>query len=298
MFDLATIRGCVDIPRDLGCLLTTQRQAFVDFSGGLYDVPCPMQFAFPGDSSDCHIKGAHKRGSQELVLKIAGSSKLGNNGLILILDTLTWQVRAILNDEGFLTTLRTALAGILVAERLPWAPTNIGIVGSGYLAKQLHDLARLRFPEARIAVWSRTPGKAHAISSHTYNTPDALVAYCDTVFTTTASKSPLIETLPPNPRLALICLGSDDAEKSELSPMLFAQADCVLVDSLSQAAKYGDIARALKKGVLPPSAPIELGAALTLGINKNARRIIADFSGIGAQDAAMAAFVVPRLSMT
>ena len=295
MFDLATIQKCLDIPRDLGCLLANQRQAFMDFSNGLYDVPCPMQFAFPDQASDCHIKGAHKRDSQELVLKIAGSSKLGNNGVILTLDTLTWQVRAILQDEGFLTTLRTALAGILVAEHLPWAPANIGIVGSGHLAKELHNLAHLRFPEARIAVWSRAPDKARAISSHTYNTPNALVAHCDTIFTTTASRSPLIETLPPNPRLALICLGSDDEEKSELSPMLFAQADCVLVDSLSQAAKYGDIARALKNGVLPSSASIELGAALSSGINKNARRIIADFSGIGAQDAAMAAFVVPRL---
>jgi len=295
MFDLATIRGCFDLPRNLEELLASQRQAFMDFSDGLYDVPCPMQFAFPAQASDCHIKGAHKRGSQELVLKIAGSSKLGNNGVILILDTLTWQVRAILQDEGYLTTLRTALAGILVAELLPWAPENIGIVGSGHLAKELHNLACLRFPEARIAMWSRSPDKARAISSHTYNTPDALVAHCDTVFTTTASRLPLIETLPKNSPLAIIALGSDDEEKSELSPTLFTQADCVLVDNLSQAMKYGDIARALKKGDLLSSVPIELGAALASGINDNARRIIADFSGIGAQDAAMAAFVVPRL---
>lgn len=40
---------------------------------------------------------------------------------------------------------------------------------------------------------------------------------------------------------------------------------------------------------------MELGAVLQSGISENTKTIIADFSGIGAQDVAMAEFVLSRL---
>jgi ornithine cyclodeaminase len=69
----------------------------------------------------------------------------------------------------------------------------------------------------------------------------------------------------------------------------------LIVDSKLQAAKFGDISRALKAGIIPKDALMEVGEVLKLGIPENIKTIIVDFSGIGAQDVAMAEFVLSRL---
>lgn len=62
-----------------------------------------------------------------------------------------------------------------------------------------------------------------------------------------------------------------------------------------QAAKFGDVARALKEGIISQDALMELGAVLKPGVSENTKTIIADFSGIGAQDVAIAKFILSRL---
>jgi ornithine cyclodeaminase len=52
---------------------------------------------------------------------------------------------------------------------------------------------------------------------------------------------------------------------------------------------------ALKEGIINQDALMELGVVLQLGVSQNTKTIIADFSGIGAQDVAMAQFVLSRL---
>ncbi len=69
----------------------------------------------------------------------------------------------------------------------------------------------------------------------------------------------------------------------------------VIVDSKLQAAKFGDVARALKEDIINQDTLMELGAALKSGVSENTKTIIADFSGIGAQDVAMAEFILSRL---
>lgn len=66
----------------------------------------------------------------------------------------------------------------------------------------------------------------------------------------------------------------------------------VIVDSKLQASKFGDISRALKEGIITKDTLIELGAVLQSGISEDIKTIIADFSGIGAQDVAMAELVL------
>ncbi len=122
-----------------------------------------------------------------------------------------------------------------------------------------------------------------------------LVAKCDVVFTTTSSVEPIIYAIPESRNTAIIGLGSDDEHKSEISLQVFKAADMVIVDSKLQAAKFGDISRALKEDIITQDALIELGAVLKSGISENIKTIIADFSGIGAQDVAMAEFVLSRL---
>lgn len=295
---LQQIKESINITKDLGDLLHSQKGAFMDYSAGLYDVPLPMQFVFPEQRSDCHIKGGYRQGSKHFVVKIAGSSKFGNNGAILVFDVDSCELKAILQDKVFLTTLRTAIAGITLLQLMPWTLEKIGIIGSGSLARQLYELARAKCPQADILLYARNKDKAAAIGDLVCDSVEDLVAKCDVVFTTTASPKPLIYAIPKSKNKAIIGLGSDDEHKSEIAPQLFKAADRVIVDSKLQAAKFGDVARALKEDIITEDALMELGSALKSGVSQNFKTIIADFSGIGAQDVAMAEFVFAKLSIT
>jgi ornithine cyclodeaminase len=295
IFNIDQIQESINITKDLQELINSQKAAFIDYSAGLYDVASPMQFIFPKAGSDCHIKSGYKQGSQHFVVKIASSSRFGNNGLILVFDVESCQLRDILQDKGFLTTFRTAIAGIICLSLMPWTLQNIGIIGSGSLAKQLYELVRAKYPQANILLYGRNKVKAAAIGDLVCESAQDLVAKCDVVFTTTSSVKPIIYAIPESRNIAIIGLGSDDEHKSELSPELFKTVDIVIVDSKLQAAKFGDVSTALKAGIVSQDALMELGVVLKLGIYENIKTIIADFSGIGPQDVAIAEFVLSRL---
>ena len=295
IFSLDQIQESINIANDLEKLINSQKSAFMDYSSCLYDVPLPMQFVFPRSESDCHIKGGYRQGSKNFVIKIAGSSKFGNNGAILLFDVESCELKAILQDKGFLTTLRTAIAGMLCLTLMPWTPQNIGIIGSGSLAKQLYELARTKYPQANIMLYARNKIKAAAISDVACDSVEDLVAKCNVVFTTTASLEHIIHVMPQGGNISIIALGSDDEHKSEISPQLFKRTDMVIVDSKLQAEKFGDVSRALKENIITQDTLLELGSILKSGVSENIKTIIADFSGIGAQDVAMAEFVLSRL---
>ncbi|WPY01429.1 Putative ornithine cyclodeaminase family protein [Candidatus Trichorickettsia mobilis] len=295
IFNLDQIQNSISIARDLEELINSQKTAFMDYSAGLYDVPLPMQFIFLQEESDCHIKGGYRQGSSNFAIKIAGSSKFGNNGTMLIFYVASCELKAILQDKGYLTTLRTAIAGIIILDLIPWKAQNIGIIGGGNLAKQLYELLIIKYSQVNVMLYARNKAKALAIGEFACNSAEDLIAKCDVVFTTTASLELIIHTIPESKNKAIIGLGSDDEHKSEISLQLFSEADIVIVDSKMQAAKFGDVSRALKAGIVPKDALMELGAVLKSGIAENAKIIIADFSGIGAQDVAMAEFVLSRL---
>lgn len=44
IFSLEQIQESINIAKDLGELISSQKAAFIDYSSGLYDVPVPMQF--------------------------------------------------------------------------------------------------------------------------------------------------------------------------------------------------------------------------------------------------------------
>lgn len=287
IFNLDQIQESINIVHDLEELISSQKAAFVDYSSGLYDIPAPMQFIFPETASDCHIKSGYRIGSKNFVIKIAGSSKFGNNGAILVFDVESCELKAILQDKGFLTTLRTAIAGMIMLEVLSVSAKNIGIIGSGSLAMQLYKLAKAKYPKANILLYARN--KAAAITDLVCKSVEDLMAKCDVIFTATASLRSIIHSMASEQ--CIIALGSDDEYKSEISPNLFANADLVIVDSIRQAAKFGDVARAIKSGIIGSDSLVELGTVLQTGIPKNIKTIIADFSGIGAQDVAMAEFL-------
>lgn len=294
IIELSEIKETLNLARDLEDLINSQKDAFIGFSSALYDVPLPMQFMFPEFHSDCHIKGGYRHKSEHLVIKIANSGRLGNRGVLLVFNSATGELKYILRDDGFLTTLRTAVGGIIVSEIIPWSIKNIGIIGSGNLAKILHELVGHKYPHATTMLYARHQDKAKAIGANVCESAAELIAKCDLVFTATSSETALVDNVDMNMNKAIIALGSDDALKRELALDLFAKSDVVIVDSKIQAIKFGDVAKAIASQIIPFTSLRELGEVLKSGIPESTQTIIADFSGIGAQDVAMSEFILSK----
>jgi ornithine cyclodeaminase len=118
---------------------------------------------------------------------------------------------------------------------------------------------------------------------------------CDVVVTVTPSRQPLVSAAWLEPGTHLTAVGSDGPDKQELMPEVLARADRVVADRLSQCLELGEIHHAVRSGALDPARVVELGtlAAGGAGGRGSAREItVADLTGVGVQDAAVAGHVV------
>jgi ornithine cyclodeaminase/alanine dehydrogenase-like protein (mu-crystallin family) len=80
---------------------------------------------------------------------------------VLVFSALTGQTEAVLNDEGYLTDLRTGLGGAVAKPgAVPPRCARFLIVGSGTQAYWLARSLRLLQPKAVIAIWGRNPDRA------------------------------------------------------------------------------------------------------------------------------------------
>ena len=91
-------------------------EAFHAYAAGQATVPPVGHLPLP--EGDCHIKYGHLAGGDVYVIKIAsgfhGNPAKGlppGNGCMMVFDAGTGAPLALLQDEGWLTDLRTGLAG-------------------------------------------------------------------------------------------------------------------------------------------------------------------------------------------
>ncbi len=124
-----------------------------------------------------------------------------------------------------------------------------------------------------------------------------MAAQANLIVTATPSRGPLLQRGWIRPGTHITALGADGPGKQELDPAIAAEADVVVADSLAQCVAYGELSHAVNAGLLAPSRIVELGDALAQG--RSLRRsddqiTLADLTGIGVQDAAIAASVLEQ----
>ena len=117
----------------------------------------------------------------------------------------------------------------------------------------------------------------------------------DVVITATASREPLLwaEWLAPGAHVT--ALGSDQPDKQELDPGVLGGADLVVVDSLTQCLRIGELHHAVDAGAVDPAAVVELGAiaaGAAAGRTREDQLTICDLTGVGVQDVAAAGLVL------
>jgi ornithine cyclodeaminase len=138
---------------------------FTRLSEGRVSMPPVVRVDIPRHRGEVDIKTAYIEGLDHFAIKIASgffdNASLGlpyGSGLMLVMSAITGLVDAVLLDNGYLTDLRTGIAGAIAARHL--APREIdtsGVIGSGMQARfQVRGLRLVR-DFRRILVHGRNP---------------------------------------------------------------------------------------------------------------------------------------------
>lgn len=300
---------------DPAAALREVRKAFVQLSKGEATLPDVLHLDIPSHRGEAHVKGAYLHGSGLWSIK-AATGFYGNpdrglpvaGGLSLVFSAETGFLSTVLFDNGYLTELRTGSAGALAADLLANPEVaQVAVIGSGGQARyQLEALLTVRRPE-RVLVYGRNADSAaeyasemsatHHLDVAVAGSVQEAVADADLIVTTTPARDPILKADWVRPGTHITAMGSDLPEKRELDLDLIASADLVVADHLPQCKTQGEIHHALRAGVLDGSKVAELGAIAdgkTLGRRAASDVTIADLTGLGIQDAAVANLVARR----
>jgi ornithine cyclodeaminase/alanine dehydrogenase-like protein (mu-crystallin family) len=293
-------------------VITAMEEAFVVYSQGNAVVPPPGHLTFDEPPGDCHIKYGYIRGGATFTVKIAtgfwrnpGQGLASSNGVILVFSSQTGELLAILQDEGYLTDVRTAAAGAVAAKHLAPAEIDcIGIVGAGTQARLQLRFLREVTGCRRVMLWARSEERARMFQEDGFeiriaSTPSELAQQCQLIVTTTPSEQWLLAASDIQPGTHITAVGADGGGKQELDPQLFASASVCAVDSRSQCSQYGDSSYAIKGGWITPDSLIELGQIIEdpgLGRQAEDDITIADLTGVAVQDIEIAALALDLLS--
>jgi len=285
-------------------VFTDIENGFAAYSRGEAVIPPVGEMLFDDPPGELHIKYGYLKSGQYYVVKIASGFPQNftqglstGQGMMLLFDQQTGVVKGVLLDEGYLTEIRTAVAGALAAKYMaPKQIDNIGIVGTGLQGKfQLAHLEHITTCR-KVIVYGRTPANRIAYKDYFANTDWQIeltddLAYLaknsQLIVTTTPATAPLLQADWINSGTHITAMGSDTIHKIELDPAILGKADIVVVDSLSQSESRGEIYQSVKAGTLNRANVLEIGQIINdpeLGRQNDAQITATDLTGVAIQD--------------
>ena len=277
---------------------------FSAYSNGEVVVPPVGELNFDNPPGDVHIKYGYIQDDDVYVIKIASGfyqNKLlglsNGQGMMLVFDQKSGKPIGLLQDEGYLTDVRTAVAGAICAKYL--APKNIeaiGIIGTGVQARmQLEYLKRVTDCKSAI-VWGRSESALDqyktimADSGFIIQTTMALEQVtdnCNLIITCTASEKPIIRKDHVTGNVHITAMGSDTPNKQELGSNVLSKADLIIADSRSQCEVRGEIHHAIRHNAVSMDSIAELGEIINgdrQGRTTSSEVTVADLTGVAVQD--------------
>lgn len=269
-------------------------------------------------AGDIFVKTGVIVGSPVCVVKVApwfaGNERRGEpqGGFIAVLDSATGHTIVWLDDQHYLSDIRTAAAGAVAANVFaPMSVETATIVGAGkqayWQARALHS----QRPFRRLHIWARDPQKAAMLREKLVaDLPDTDIVVADelrsaierahVIITTTVARKPLIRGDWLRPGQHVTAVGADDPSKAELDGTALNRAR-VFVEERKTAAENGDIYRAARDQRYDVRKLAgEIGDVL-LGRVEGRRSgdeiTIAKLIGIGAMDVAAAQVTLAALGI-
>jgi ornithine cyclodeaminase/alanine dehydrogenase-like protein (mu-crystallin family) len=280
--------------------------AFREVSAGRADsgqiVMYPVQ---PRERGDVYVKTGALHGHSAYVVKVSPwfaanvQTGVAQGGFVALFDSHTGHTLAVLNEEHYLSDIRTAAAGAVAARAL--APRTIrtaSVLGSGVQAYwQCLALHRER-TFSTLLIWTRNRDKGAALRQRLLGELPAVeicleldleqaVRRAEVLICATASREPIVRGEWLREGQHITAVGADDPSKCELDVHALRRAR-VFVDSTETTVANGDIYRAIHGGAYSVNDLMgEIGEILNgskLGRRTEADITIAKLVGIGAQD--------------
>lgn len=309
----AEIRSCTSMDQEA---MAAVAEGFTRLLEGKVSLPPIMRVDIEENHGEVDVKTAYIQGFDQFAIKIASgfmdNPRLGlpyGSGMMLVLSAKTGFLEAVLLDNGYLTDLRTGIAGAIAAQHL--APQEIGtagVIGSGMQARYQIRGLRLVRDFQRLVVFGIVPEEVKKYAQEmeeelgipviTAKTIEEVARQCDFLVTTTPSREPYLEAEWLHPGMHITCMGSDAEHKQELYPEVFRRAKRIVCDSKPQCFRLGELHHALKAGVISELDEIlELGDLTSGHVSgrQNGEQItVCDLTGVGVQDTAIALLTYQR----
>lgn len=275
-------------------------------------MPPILRLDIPEHRGEVDVKTAYVPGIDHFAIKISpgffGNSEIGlptTSGMMVVLSAKTGLVQALLLDNGYLTDVRTAAAGAVAARHLSRADSvTAAILGAGMQAEMQAVALSLVRPIRELRIWARDPAKAAVLgerlggrgfSAAPFATAAEATAGADVIVTTTPATHPILGDAAPGQHIT--AMGSDAEHKNEIAPALLTKATYI-ADRLSQTRLLGELHHAIAAGLVPVDRSFpELGqviAGLAPGRTAPDQITLADLTGTGIQDTAIAALAIAR----
>lgn len=312
IFSLDQIRSAIQIPD----LINVIEEGFKLYSLGKVTVPPVGHLAFPKTHGDVHIKYGYIQDDEYFVIKIASgfydNPKIGlpsSNGLMLVFSQKTGELLGVLLDEGYLTDIRTAVAGAITAKYLaPKIVKKIGIVGTGIQAHLQLELLKHITECKEVMVYGRNEAnlekykknmEAKGFSVTPTLNVDELTNQCNLIVTTTPSTESILHVDQIKEGTHITAMGADSKGKQELDARIMQRADIVVADSIEQCIDHGELAHAIEEGLIEETKIKELGKVIEdskLQRQNDKQITVTDLTGVAVQDIQIAKYVFLKLS--
>ena len=284
-------------------------QGFTALAKNQVTLPPILRIDVEDHHGEVDVKTAYIHGLDSFAIKIASgffnNYKLdlpSGSGMMVLISAETGFPLAILLDNGYLTDVRTGIAGAIAAQYL--APEEIkiaGVIGSGMQARyQIRSLKLVRdisellvFGIVEEEVDRYIDEMSAELDLKIVKAKDAETVVCesDVVVTTTPSKEPYLKAEWLHPGLHITCMGSDSEDKQELFADVFSRADRIVCDKKTQVFRLGELHHALEGGFISEDEVIELGeltSGQVAGRTDQNEITICDLTGVGVQDTQIA----------
>jgi len=307
------IRECVRLDETA---LNEVAGGFTALAEGKATIPPILRIDVAENHGEVDVKTAYIHGFDSFAIKIASgfynNFKLGlpsGSGMMVLISAQTGYPMAVLLDNGYLTDVRTGLAGAIAARHLaPDRVSTVGVIGSGVQARyQIRSLKLVRdftkllvfgIVDEEVDKYVEEMTQELGVEVIKSKDSETVVRQSSVVVTTTPSKVPYLQADWLHPGLHITCMGSDSEDKQELHADVFGAVDRIVCDKKSQVFRLGELHHALDGGFIKDEGEvIELGKLTSGGVPgrlSDEEITVCDLTGVGVQDTQIARLAYKR----
>ncbi|MGB7294015.1 MAG: cyclodeaminase [Candidatus Aminicenantales bacterium] len=309
----AEIRKCVGMNQEA---IDAVALGFTRLAEGRVSLPPVIRVDVESRHGEVDVKTAYIEGLDSFAIKVASgfldNPALGlpyGAGMMVVMSAKTGFLEAVLLDNGYLTDLRTGIAGAIAAKHL--APSRVetaGVIGSGTQARyQIRGLRMMRSFNRLLVFGIDLTGVDRYVSEMNEElgievvkagSPEEVVRESRFVVAATPSREPYLRAEWLHPGLHITAMGADSEHKQELFAEVIGRADRLVCDSKSQCFRLGELHHALNAGIISQEADItelgELTAGRKTGRKKDEEISVCDLTGVGVQDTTIAVLTLQK----